>query len=105
MVEDLNIIGNWNAIIETPFGESKATVSISAIDPAVCGTVVGENGSFSFDSGSIINGVLRFVATVDTPIRATLRTQATIESDSFFGILMIDDYMKVNIRGNKNVNI
>ncbi|MEY4333116.1 MAG: hypothetical protein RLZZ196_1854 [Bacteroidota bacterium] len=105
MVENLNIIGNWNAIIETPFGESKANVLIKTINPFVSGTVNGENGSFDFDNGTFTQNTLVFSSTVDTPIKATLYISVLIEGEKFTGTLTMDEYMTVNIRGFKNVNL
>jgi hypothetical protein len=105
MVENLNIIGNWNAVIETPFGESKASVLIKTSSPFVSGTVNGENGSFDFDNGTFTQNTLAFSSKVDTPIKATLYINVVLEDENFTGTLTIDEYMTVNIRGFKNVNL
>jgi hypothetical protein len=105
MIENLNIIGSWDTYVETPFGFTKATALIKGVSPSVFGTINGENGSIDFDNGTIVDNILTFSATVDTPIKATITVKATFEEDSFLGNLMIDDYLKVLIKGTKNVNI
>jgi hypothetical protein len=105
MAENLNIIGNWNVIVYTPFGESKAVALIKAVDPFVSGTIEGERGSFDFSNGVVSENILTFSTSVDTPIKAQLSVDVAIGNDKFSGMLMIDEYMKVVIRGIKNVNI
>lgn len=105
MVENLDIIGNWDVVLDTPFGESKAKAVIKNVGQFVSGTVNGENGSFDFDDGTIADDVLTFSKTVDTPIKATLFITVKINEDKFFGSLLIDEYMKINIKGVKNVNL
>jgi hypothetical protein len=105
MAENLNIIGNWDVIVDTPFGESKALALIKAINPFITGTIDGERGSFDFDNGVVNENVLTFFASVDTPIKAKLSVDVAIEDNEFSGTLMIDEYMKVAIRGIKNVNL
>ncbi len=105
MTENSSLIGNWNVVIDTPFGESKAKASIKELNPFVSGTIDGENGSFDFNNGIINENKLTFSATVDTPIKATLSVGVYMENEEFTGTLMIDEYMTVNIRGIKNVNL
>lgn len=105
MIKKIDIIGIWNATIHTPFGESKATVSFVSADEPISGTVLGENGSFNFDDGVLLENKLTFSTTINTPIKATLKINATIEDDSFLGTITIDEYARVVIEGNKNVNL
>jgi hypothetical protein len=98
MIKDqykIDITGNWEAYIQTPFGEAKAIALIKKDDVTISGTINGENGSFDFDNGTII----------DTPIKATISVSAEIEDYTFKGKLMIDEYLTMNILGKKNVNI
>jgi hypothetical protein len=105
MIENSNIIGNWDVIVYTPFGESKAVASIKKLDPFVSGTIDGERGSFDFSNGTISENTLTFFAPVDTPIKANLSVSVEVESDKFTGTLMVDKYMSVAIKGVKNVSI
>lgn len=105
MIDDLNIVGNWDVVVDTPFGESKAKAKIKELKPSVSGTVDGENGSLDFNDGNIVDNVLTFTSSVDTPIKATLFVSVKITENKFVGHLLIDEYMKVNIRGVKNVDL
>jgi hypothetical protein len=67
---------------------------------------VGENGSLDFNNGKFDGNKLSFFATVDTPIKATLFVNVEIVNDKFFsGTLMIDQYMRIDVKGSKNVNL
>jgi hypothetical protein len=108
MIKDqykIDITGNWEAYIQTPFGEAKAIALIKEDDVTISGTINGENGSFDFDNGTIIENTFVFSATIDTPIKATISVSAEIEDYTFKGKLMIDEYLTMNILGKKNVNI
>ena len=99
------IIGNWDVFVQTPFGVSKAAASIKSINPSVSGSIIGENGSIEFDNGSINENILTFSTDVNTPIKATIKVNVEIEGTTFTGSLMIDEYLKISIRGVKNVNL
>jgi hypothetical protein len=102
----LNIIGKWDVSALTPFGINEATVKILAVEPNVSGTIVGKNGSLDFTNGIIDGNKLSFSATVDTPIKATLFADVEIVDDkAFSGTLKIDEYMTIDIRGDKNVDL
>lgn len=103
--KNIDIIGNWDVYIQTPFGVAKATALIKDTSPFIIGTVNGENGSFDFSNGVMTENILSFSATVETPIKATLTVQVTVEGDNFAGDLMVDQYLRVSIRGTKNVDI
>jgi hypothetical protein len=108
MIKDqhkIEIIGNWDVYIKTPFGETKAIALIKEDDVTISGTINGENGSFDFDNGTIVENIFVFSATIDTPIKATISVSAVIEDHAFEGKLMIDEYLTMNILGKKNVNI
>ncbi len=101
----LDIIGNWDVSTFTPFGISTSKVTISSIEPFISGIINGEKGSLTFTNGEISDNTLTFSANVDTPIKATLYVSVEIIGDKFVGILTIDEYAKLNIKGQKNVNL
>ena len=101
----LDITGNWDVFTFTPFGISASKAVISSIEPFISGIITGEKGSLFFSNGEINNSVLTFSANVDTPIRATLSISVEVIEDKFVGILTIDEYAKLNVRGQKNVNL
>lgn len=101
----LDITGNWDVSTFTPFGISMSKAVISSIEPFVSGIITGEKGLLTFANGEINNNVLTFSANVDTPIKATLSVSVEVIGDKFVGILTIDEYAKLNIRGQKNVNL
>ena len=103
--KNINIIGDWDVYIQTPFGVAKATALIKDISPFITGTVNGENGSFDFNNGVMTENTLSFSATLETPIKATLTIKVVVEGDNFVGDIMVDQYLKTSIRGAKNVNI
>jgi hypothetical protein len=100
-----NIIGNWKVSVLTPFGTSNASATIESIEPFVSGTIVGERGSLDFDNGVVSGDTIIFSATVDTPIKATLTVNVEVVDDKFEGTLEIDQYGKLDIKGEKNVNL
>ena len=100
-----NLIGNWQVSVPTPFGTSNASATINSIEPFVSGTIVGERGSLDFDNGIISGDTITFSATVDTPIKATLTVNIELVDDKFQGTLEIDQYAKLDIKGEKNVNL
>ena len=100
-----NIIGDWQVSAFTPFGVSSSTAKITSIEPFVSGTIIGERGSLDFDNGTVENNILAFSVIADTPIRATLVVSAEVIDDKFEGTLQVDEYMKIVIKGQKNVNL
>ena len=100
-----NIIGDWQVSAFTPFGVSNSTAKITSIEPFVSGTIIGERGSLDFDNGTFENNVLTLSMIADTPIRATLVVNAEVIDDKFEGTLQVDEYMKIVIKGQKNVNL
>ena len=100
-----NIIGNWQVSAFTPFGVSNSTANITSIEPFVSGTIIGERGSLDFDNGTFENNVLTLSVIADTPIRATLTVKVEVTEDKFEGTLQVDEYMKIVIKGQKNVNL
>jgi len=100
-----SLVGKWSVKVITPFGESKADVILDSTDPFVTGTIIGENGSVEFSNGIIDGNKLKLSATVETPIKATIAAEVEINEFIFHGVLKIDEYMEVNITGEKNVNI
>jgi hypothetical protein len=100
-----NIIGNWKVSALTPFGISSSNVNIKSIEPFVSGTIVGERGSLDFDNGIVSGDKITFSATVDTPIKATFTVNVQVVDDKFEGTLEIDQYVKLDIKGQKNVNL
>jgi hypothetical protein len=100
-----NIIGNWQVSVFTPFGVSNSTANITSIEPFVSGTIIGERGSLDFDNGVVSGDTITFSATVDTPIKATLTVNVEVVDDKFEGTLEIDQYAKLDIKGEKNVNL
>ena len=100
-----NIIGNWKVSVLTPFGTSKSSAIIKSIEPFVSGTIVGERGSLDFDNGVVSGDTITFSATVDTPIKATFTVNVEVVDDKFEGTLEIDQYTKLDIKGEKNVNL
>ena len=100
-----NIIGTWQVSVFTPFGASNASATIKSIEPFVLGTIVGERGSLDFDNGIVSGDKIAFSATVDTPIKATLTVNVEVIDDKFEGTLEIDQYAKLDIKGQKNVNL
>jgi hypothetical protein len=101
----LDIIGDWEVSALTPFGISSSKVNIKSIEPLVSGTIVGERGSLDFGNGVITGNTLTFSVTADTPIKATLTVSVEVIDDKFKGTLEVDQYMKIDIRGQKNVNL
>jgi hypothetical protein len=101
----LDIIGDWEVSIFTPFGTSISKVNIVSAAPFVSGTIVGEKGSLEFDNGTIAGNMVTIITTADTPIKATLTMRVEVIDDKFKGTLEVDQYMKVDIRGQKNVNL
>jgi hypothetical protein len=100
-----NIIGDWQVSASTPFGVSNSKANITSIKPFVSGTIIGERGSLDFDNGNIENNVLTFSMIADTPIRATLTVNVEVIDNKFEGTLQVDEYMKIVIKGQKNVNL
>ena len=100
-----SIIGNWKVFALTPFGISNSNVNIKSIEPFVSGTIVGERGSLDFDNGIVSGDTITFSATVDTPIKATFIVNIQVVDDKFEGTLEIDQYVKLDIKGQKNVNL
>ena len=100
-----NIIGTWQVSVLTPFGTSNASATIKSIEPFVLGPIVGERGSLDFDNGIVSGDKIAFSATVDTPIKATLTVNVEVIDDKFEGTLEIDQYAKLDIKGQKNVNL
>jgi hypothetical protein len=100
-----NIIGDWQVSAFTPFGVSNSTAKITSIEPFVSGTIIGERGSLDFDNGVVSGDTITFSATVDTPIKATLTVNVEVVDDKFEGTLEIDQYAKLDIKGEKNVNL
>jgi hypothetical protein len=100
-----NIIGNWQVSAFTPFGVSNSAVNITSIEPFVSGTIIGERGSLDFDNGTLVSNILTFSVIADTPIRATLAVNVEVIDDKFEGTLQVDEYMKIVIKGQKNVNL
>jgi hypothetical protein len=49
--------------------------------------------------------MVTIITTADTPIKATLTMRVEVIDDKFKGTLEVDQYMKVDIRGQKNVNL
>ena len=107
MMENLenNIIGKWDVTLVTPFGESLAQAEIKNDQPLFSGTIIGEHGSTNFSNGILKENLFTFSTKVEVPIKATISAEVQVNNNKFFGTLMIDEYMKININGEKNVNI
>jgi hypothetical protein len=104
--KELNITGEWDVSALTPFGATKSKVTISSKESYISGTIIGENGSLDFSDGKFEGNKLLFSTTVDTPIKATLVVDVEVTDDkTFSGTLKIDEYMTIDIKGNKNVNL
>jgi hypothetical protein len=102
---NLNTTGDWDVFALTPFGTSKSKVTFASVEPVVSGTITGERGSLNFSNGVIDGNKLTFSTVVDTPIKATLFVDVEVFEDKFAGTLTVDEYMKIDIRGQKNVNL
>ncbi len=97
----MNILGKWKSLAQTPFGEIEHAVEITAVDPHICGVISSDRGRIEFDNGTLEGGKISFSSKVETPQRAIISVDGTIDGDTINGIISVDEYMKVPFEAKK----
>jgi hypothetical protein len=98
----INISGNWNITVDTPFGKEKYSLNIDSSNGSVTGLVLHEKGIAPLTNASFIDGTLKCSLEVQFPIKATVSLQASVIDDNkMFGTLQVDQYLETLFVGVK----
>jgi len=104
-----NIFGKWKTKVKTPFGDEEYLINIVELffdnnlkNQSITGTVSNTKDTINFDNGKIINNTFTCSLNLDFPIASTVFIEINkAENNKIFGLLKIDNYLCVEIFGEK----
>lgn len=80
-----DVSGTWDAVVNSPMGEQKSTMTLSQDGDTVTGTNAGANGSVDIYDGKIDGDTLTWKMDITVPMPLTLEGTATADGDSMSG--------------------
>jgi hypothetical protein len=96
----INIDGNWNITVDTPFGKQKYSSSIDSLNGNLTVSISHEKGIAILTNASFVDGMFSGLLEVEFPIKATVTLQASIiDNNKMFGTLLIDEYLETMFVG------
>lgn len=106
----MNIIGNWNVKVQTPFGTEDYTLVVDEFNlnseqkDLITGLVSNQKDSISFNNGKIINNIFYCSFDTEFPIKSKVVIQINkVEENKIFGLVKIDEYLLTSFSGVNNV--
>ena len=80
-----DVSGTWEAVVNSPMGEQKSTMTLKQDGDTVTGTNAGANGSVDIYDGKIDGDTLTWKMDITVPMPLTLEGTATVEGDAMSG--------------------
>jgi hypothetical protein len=80
-----DVSGTWDAIVNSPMGEQKSTMTLNQDGDTVTGTNAGATGSAEVQDGKIDGNTLTWKMDITVPMPMTLEGTATVDGNAMNG--------------------
>lgn len=100
------MLGKWKLSVNTPFGGEIYTFDLFSDQNGFYGIVGNDKGFLKLTDIKISDGkFIHWEEKVDTPIKAKVIFDGSIEGSLMFGSIKIDEYLNVSFEGVLNESI
>lgn len=82
-----DVSGTWDAIINSPMGEQKVTLTLKQDGDAVTGTASGAQGSSDVQDGKVDGDTFTWKQDITVPMPMTLEGTTTVAGDEMTGAI------------------
>ena len=80
-----DVSGSWDAVVNSPMGEQRSTMTLEQSDDIVTGTNAGAMGSAEIQDGKIEGDVFTWKMDITIPMPLTLEGKVTVSGDTMEG--------------------
>ena len=80
-----DVTGTWDAVVNSPMGEQKSTMTLNQEGDTVTGTNAGAQGSVDIQEGKVDGDTFTWKMDITVPMPLTLEGNATVEGDTMAG--------------------
>jgi hypothetical protein len=80
-----DVTGIWDAVVNSPMGEQKSTMTLNQEGDTVTGTNAGATGSADVQEGKVDGNTLTWKMDITVPMPLTLEGTATVEGEAMTG--------------------
>ena len=100
------MFGKWKLSVDTPFGDEVYIFDLFSDQNGFYGIVGNDKGFLKLTDIKISDGkFIHWEEKVDTPIKAKVIFDGSIEGSLMFGSIKIDEYLNVSFEGVLNESI
>lgn len=80
-----DVSGTWDAVVNSPMGEQRSTMTLAQSGDEVTGTNAGAMGSAEIQQGKVDGSVFTWKMDITIPMPLTLEGEVTVTGDSMEG--------------------
>jgi len=80
-----DVSGSWEAVVNSPMGEQRSTMTLEQVGDTVTGTNAGPMGSAEIQDGKVEGPVFTWKMDITIPMPLTLEGEVTVNGDSMEG--------------------
>lgn len=80
-----DVSGTWDAVVNSPMGEQKSTMTLNQEGDTVTGTNAGATGAADVQDGKIDGDTLTWKMDITVPMPMTLEGTATVDGNAMNG--------------------
>jgi hypothetical protein len=100
------MLGKWKLSVDTPFGDELYTFDLFSDEKGYYGIAGNEKGFIKTTDIKVLdNKFIHWEEITETPIKAKIKFDASVEGNLMFGSIQIDEYLKVNFEGVLNESL
>ena len=100
------MFGKWKLSVDTPFGDEVYTLDLFSDQNGFYGIIGNDKGFLKLTNIKISDGkFIYWEEKTDTPIKAKVIFNGSVEGKLMFGSIKIDEYLNVNFEGVLNESI
>jgi hypothetical protein len=81
----MSVTGTWALTMQTPIGERKSTLTLSAAGATLTGTLAAEGNSTTIQDGKTDGNAVSWKAAIKNPMPLTLEFHGKVDGNSIAG--------------------
>ncbi|MFN2258986.1 MAG: hypothetical protein ABR601_04025 [Parasphingopyxis sp.] len=96
-----DVTGTWDAVVNSPMGEQKSTMTLNQEGDTVTGSNAGAQGSVDIQEGKVDGDTFTWKMDITVPMPLTLEGKATVEGDTMAGSIKAGAFGDMPFTANK----
>ena len=97
----MSIDGNWNCTMDTPLGERKILLALTANGSALTGTLGDGSAATPIQDGSVEGDNASWKADITSPMNLTLEFRVTVTGNEMGGSVKLGAFGNASLRGSR----